>query len=249
MTNQRQQQIQHTLDVVKECSQILFEYAPVMMHSINEDGALLKVNQRWLEILGYERDEVLGRKSVEFLTDESRAQMQADTLRLFWRVGRAYSIGAEFLRKNGRVLDVLLDAVTVDQATGGRVGLAALRDSPDIIQWSQASMIVGALQGLFQAERRLADLLVQQEGGNPEAAVAPSPSGEPDQLESTQETLKELSTIIQNVLTNLRALADLEEQRRHLLANKQQELSLLAETIEMALQRLAVENVPTPRSW
>lgn len=241
MTCQRRQQIQRTLDVVKECTQILFDYAPVMMHSINEDGALLNVNQRWLETLGYERNEVLGRKSVEFLTEESHVQAQTDTLPLFWQVGRAQGIRYGFLRKNGRVLDVLLDAVAV---AGGRVTLAAMRDSPDIIQWQQASMIIEALHGLFQAEQRLANSLVQQEAGHPEAADAPSPSGELAQPESTPETLKELSSIIQDVLTNVRALADLEEQRLHLSVNKQQELSILAESIEIALQRLAVENVP-----
>ncbi|MCH8349632.1 MAG: PAS domain S-box protein [Chloroflexi bacterium] len=246
MTNQGRQQIQRTLEMVKECTQILFDHAPVMMHSINEDGALLNVNQRWSETMGYQAHEVLGRKSVEFLTDESRAQMQTDALHLFWRVGRAYSIGVELLRKNGRVLDVLLDAVAVDQTTGGRVGLATLRDSLDLDQWRQASMIIESLHGLFQAEQRLANLLVQQEGGHPETAEAPSHREEPDQLESTPETLKALSSILQNVLTNVRALADLEEQRRHLLVNKQQELSLLAETIEICLQGLAVENVPTP---
>ena len=237
MTNQRRQQIQRTLEVVRDCTQILFDYAPVMMHSIDEDGALLNVNQRWLETMGYQAHEVLGRKSVEFLTDESRAQMQTDTLRLFWRVGRAYGIGAEFLRKNGRVVDVLLDAVAVDQATGGRVGLAVLRDSPDPEQWRQASMIIEALHGFFQAEQRLAELLDQQGSSHHEAPEDPTSSEEPDPL-------KELSSIIQNVLTNVSALADLEEQRRHLLVNKQQELSLLAETIEIALRGLAVENGP-----
>ena len=234
--------------MVKECTQILFDHAPVMMHSINEDGALLNVNQRWSETMGYQAHEVLGRKSVEFLTEESRAQAQTDTLPLFWQTGRAHGIGCEFLRKNGRVLDVLLDAVTVDRATGGRVTLATLRDTTEIAQWRQGSMIIEALHGLFQAEQRLANLLVQQEGGQPMAAEAPSSNGEPDQPESTPDPLKELCSIIQNVLTNVRALADLEEQRRHLLVNKQQELSLLAETLEIALQSLALENEPTPGS-
>ncbi|MCI0798986.1 MAG: PAS domain S-box protein, partial [Chloroflexi bacterium] len=58
MTNQGRQQIQRTLEMVKECTQILFDHAPVMMHSINEDGALLNVNQRWSETMGYQAHEV-----------------------------------------------------------------------------------------------------------------------------------------------------------------------------------------------
>ena len=239
MASQRQQQIQRTLNMVKECTQLLFDHAPVMMHSINEDGALLDVNQRWSETMGYPAHEVRGRKSVEFLTEESRAQAQTDTLPLFWQVGRAHGIGYEFLRKNGRVLNVLLDAVAFDQATGGRMTLATLRDTTEITQWHQASIIIEALHGLFQAEQLLANLLIRQEGGHPEAAEDTFPNGESDQPEPTPETLKELSSVIQGVLTNVKALADLEEHRRHLLVNKQQELTLLAETIEIALQGLA----------
>ena len=62
----------------------LFENAPVMLHSIDEGGKLLKVNRSWTETLGYEKDEVLGHKSTEFLADESRQRATKDTLPLFW---------------------------------------------------------------------------------------------------------------------------------------------------------------------
>ena len=46
---------------------LIFESAPVMMHSIDRDGRIVAVNREWLKRLGYERDEVLGRKSIDFL--------------------------------------------------------------------------------------------------------------------------------------------------------------------------------------
>ena len=47
----------------------LYHNTPVMMHSINDDGKLTRVNDYWLGVLGYERDDVLGKPSVDFLTE------------------------------------------------------------------------------------------------------------------------------------------------------------------------------------
>ena len=102
----KQKCIQKALRVVKQSIDILFDRAPVMIHSIDRGGRLVKVNRRWLETLGYERDEVLGRKSIEFLTEESRAWALKDTLPLFWHIGSARSIAYRYLKKDGRVLDV-----------------------------------------------------------------------------------------------------------------------------------------------
>ncbi|MFZ5425468.1 MAG: PAS domain-containing sensor histidine kinase [Thermodesulfobacteriota bacterium] len=45
----------------------LFENAPLPYQSLDENGFFLDVNRRWLETLGYEKDEVLGRWFGDFL--------------------------------------------------------------------------------------------------------------------------------------------------------------------------------------
>ena len=49
----------------------LYNNTPVMMHSIDSEGRLITVNDYWLQTLGYERSEVLGRRSIDFLTEAS----------------------------------------------------------------------------------------------------------------------------------------------------------------------------------
>ena len=88
----------------------LFTNVPIMLHSIAEDGRLLAVNQRWLEVLGYAEEEVLGRKSIEFLTEESR-EAAAGYLPKFWKDGTAYDVPYQFVKKNGEIVDVLLSGV------------------------------------------------------------------------------------------------------------------------------------------
>ena len=54
----------------------LYENAPVMLHSIYENGQLVSVSDKWLDVMGYDREEVIGRKSVEFLTEESKRKAE-----------------------------------------------------------------------------------------------------------------------------------------------------------------------------
>ena len=97
------------IDSSKRFYEAVFDSAPVMLHSIDKDGRLVKVNRRWLAELGYKESEVLGRPSIDFLTDESRARIVSETLPLFWRTGSAHSIGYRIVKKDGQVKDVLMD--------------------------------------------------------------------------------------------------------------------------------------------
>jgi len=89
----------------------LFSAAPIIMHSIDENGVLLKVSRFWAHKLGYHADEMVGRKSVEFLTEESREYARDVVLPEFFRNGSIYNIPYDFVRKDGKVLPVLMSAI------------------------------------------------------------------------------------------------------------------------------------------
>ncbi len=89
----------------------IYHNTPVMMHSIDGDGRLINVNDFWLRTLGYERDELVGKRSVDFLTEESRRRaVEVDIPRLF-KTGVAKDGEYQMVKKNGEVIDVLLSAV------------------------------------------------------------------------------------------------------------------------------------------
>ena len=73
--------------VAQKAFDILFDRAPVMMHAVDKDFRIVKVNRRWLQTLGYKRDEVLGRKPTDFVSEESRAEAVNVTVPRFWRIG------------------------------------------------------------------------------------------------------------------------------------------------------------------
>ena len=112
-----QHETEQALRESEEHYRSLFMKTPIMLHSIAEDGRLLAVNERWLEVLGYTEEEVLGRKSVEFLTEESR-ETAAVNLPKFWKEGSAHDVPYQLVKKNGEIVDVQLSAVVERDAEG-----------------------------------------------------------------------------------------------------------------------------------
>lgn len=96
----------------------LYEQTPAMMHSIDVDGRLLSVSDRWLATMGYTREEVIGRRALEFFTDESRRLRQND-LRQLWADGHHTSGLLQVTRRDGSVLDIVASAI-VQYDDGGQ---------------------------------------------------------------------------------------------------------------------------------
>ncbi|MGA7935991.1 MAG: PAS domain S-box protein [Kovacikia sp.] len=109
--------------------QSLYNNTPVMLHSIDAQGRLVGVSDYWLSSLGYERSEVLGRKSVEFMTTESRRYAETVVLPEYFRMGSCKDISYQFVKKTGEVIDVLLSAIAEKDPQGGIIrSLAVLTD-------------------------------------------------------------------------------------------------------------------------
>ena len=106
----------------------LYEATPAILHSIGPDGRILHVSDRWLALLGYRRDEVVGRPSSDFLTPASRAHARDVVLPAFFRAGHCDHVEYEFVRRDGSVIDVMLSAVLERDEAGGARSLAVLED-------------------------------------------------------------------------------------------------------------------------
>lgn len=110
----------------------LYNETPVMLHSIDNNGRLVSVSNFWLETLGYEREEVLGRSSTDFLTPASRTYAIEVVLPEFFRSGCCKDVPYQYVKKSGEIIDVLLSAVA-ERDSGGKVvrSLAVLIDVTD----------------------------------------------------------------------------------------------------------------------
>ncbi len=110
----------------------LYCRTPAMLHSIDTQGELVEVTDLWLENLGYTRKDVIGRKSTDFLTEESRRYAQEVVLPQFWQDGRMENVPYQFVRKDGSRIDIELSGI-VDFSSHGseRQSLAVLNDVTD----------------------------------------------------------------------------------------------------------------------
>ncbi len=88
----------------------LYEQTPAMMHSIDTDGLLLSVSDRWLAVMGYLREDVIGRRALDFFTEDSRRARQHD-LQQLWASGRHTSGLLQVKRQDGSLLDIVASAM------------------------------------------------------------------------------------------------------------------------------------------
>lgn len=88
----------------------IYRASPAMMHTIDPSGVIVDVSDFWLAHLGYERDDVIGRHSVDFLDAESRERAETINLPKLFETGRNSNVPYRFIRKNGEILDVLLSS-------------------------------------------------------------------------------------------------------------------------------------------
>ncbi len=110
---------EEALRVSEERFRSLYTRTPGMLHSIDASGRLVDVSDRWLEVLGYERSEVIGRRAPEFLTEESRHYAETVVLPQLMKTGHAREIAYQFVKKNGEIVDILLSAVSERDKDGG----------------------------------------------------------------------------------------------------------------------------------
>ena len=143
-------------EVLHEYFALIVDQAPVPVHVVDGDFKIIRVNQRWLDKLGYERSEVLGRSPTDFLSSDSRERAVRDVLPLFRRIGSDRSVGLSFETKIGRVVPILMDAEACALDDQDCSAFAVLRDPDDPVEYEQASATFEALHSMdaVQSEAR-----------------------------------------------------------------------------------------------
>ncbi len=101
--------------------QRLYNQTPVLLHSVDRDARLVEVNDYWLKTMGYERNEVIGRKVTDFYTEASRKYAQEAAQPAFFRDGLVKDLYYQLVKKNGEVVDVHLSATAERDASGNVV--------------------------------------------------------------------------------------------------------------------------------
>jgi PAS domain S-box-containing protein len=191
----------------------LYNDTPVMLHSIDREGRLVNVSDHWLREMGYRREEVLGRRSVEFLTEESRTRATTEVLPEFFRSGEVWDIEYQFIRKDGTLMDVMVSAI-------------AERDAEGAIVKSMAVLIDVTARKQAERERQQIEEKLQQS----------------QKLESLGLLAGGIAHDFNNLLTGILGSANLARQQRkeHMLAQHLEQIEQSAErAADLCRQMLA----------
>jgi PAS domain S-box-containing protein len=89
----------------------LYNNTPVMLHSLDKDFRIISVSKYWLENMGYERMDVIGRHFGEFLALSSRRYVETTVFGEYLKAGSCMEAACEVVRKDGTKMDVLLSVM------------------------------------------------------------------------------------------------------------------------------------------
>ncbi len=96
----------------------IYNKTPVMLHSIDILGRIIRVSDHWVEVMGYDRNEVIGRHLTSFFTPESREYAETVIFPEFFRTGFCKEIPYTYVKKNGQTIDTLLSCYGVRDEQG-----------------------------------------------------------------------------------------------------------------------------------
>jgi PAS domain S-box-containing protein len=106
-----QARLEETERLLKESERkfrLLYESAPLGYQSLDENGYFLEVNRAWLNILGYSREEVIGKWFGDFLAPGYQEHFKISFSK-FKEAGEIHWVEFEMLRKDGQRVFVALD--------------------------------------------------------------------------------------------------------------------------------------------
>ncbi len=91
----------------------LYNRAPCGYHSVDKDGVILRINDTELSWLGYERNELIGKKSIGDLMTPQSLRLFRESFPRFKATGMARDMEFDLVRKDGTILPVSISASAI----------------------------------------------------------------------------------------------------------------------------------------
>ncbi len=98
----KQKRVERELKQSEEKFKQLYEKAPIPYHTLSPTGEITNVSDKWCQILGYEKEEIMGRSIFELIAEDER-EIAKVSFKEKIRSKRTYTGGHEraFITKNG----------------------------------------------------------------------------------------------------------------------------------------------------
>ena len=145
----RVQEINSQLNTALERAQNLYNQAPCGYHSLDADGVYVSVNDTELQWLGYERHEVIGKKTPKDFVSPQVAKMVNNSLRQLIEQDSLGGAEYEMYRRDGTFFYALISSSAVRDASGRF--LHSNTTVVDITERKTAELALRANQRFIQA--------------------------------------------------------------------------------------------------
>ncbi len=107
----------------------LYRATPAMLHTVDKDGLIVTVTDHWLQKLGFEREEVVGRPISDFFSGADRRLYADGRLTELIKEGSFENLKRQMITKNGKVIDLVMSAISERDEHGEvRLMLVASKD-------------------------------------------------------------------------------------------------------------------------
>jgi two-component system cell cycle sensor histidine kinase/response regulator CckA len=235
----------------------VYDEAPVGYHELDEEGRIIRVNRRELEMLGYTAQELLGLPVWKFVVEEDMTR-QVIMAKIAGDVSFHETFERTYRRKDGTTLPVLIEDRVIRDKKGRITGIRsmiediterrraeeALRKSEEQLRQWQRVEAIGRLAGgvahdfnnLLMTIKGCSELLL----------------GELDSHDSRREEVEEIRKAAERATALTRQL--LAFGRRQVLQPQVLDLNEVVANMDRMLQRLIGEDihlltVPDPELW
>ncbi len=95
----------------------LYDTAPCGYHSLDSEGKFISINDTELQMLGYSREEILGRQFSDLITPESLPTFEQN-FPLFLQRGSVNDLELQLILKDGTILPISLSATAIKDEAG-----------------------------------------------------------------------------------------------------------------------------------
>lgn len=95
----------------------LFYQSPLPYQSLDENGKLIEINPKWLELFHYKKEEVINHSFAEFIAPDYLEKLSEDFPR-FKKTGVIENLEQAIISKDGKKIDILVDGNTCYDTEG-----------------------------------------------------------------------------------------------------------------------------------
>jgi diguanylate cyclase (GGDEF)-like protein/PAS domain S-box-containing protein len=128
-SDMRMRDIGHSLEKSEKRFRQFYQKTPAMLHSMDSTGRLLNVSQSWLDTLGYEREDVIGKDFFEFVIADNIDKLRSERFDRLKELGEIRDNNYLLRQKDGLSISVAISEV-VQRDTDGQLTetLAVVKD-------------------------------------------------------------------------------------------------------------------------